>query len=83
MEYHERHFPPRNESAVEAIGLSSTLALNFDQSSETGFLSTFTAQSVRIFIAHQMTLFSFGVSVCSHSASVKFVEKGSVESTQI
>ena len=38
-------------------------ALWLEFRSETGFLSTFTAQSVRIFIAHQMTLFSFGVSV--------------------
>ena len=42
------------DGSVEAILLLGFRALWLEFRSETGFLSTFTAQSVRIFIAHQM-----------------------------
>ena len=46
--------------------------LNLQFRSETGFLSTFTAQSVRIFIAHQMSsVFLWSTGICLFTQCIR------------
>ena len=61
----------RQDGRVEAI-LLGFRALWLEFRSETGFLSTFTAQSVRILIAHQMSsVFLWSTGICLFTQCIR------------